>query len=71
MGSVKTQHYHVACTRVFELTHGVKRGEGLGGGESVNHPNAYAQKSREMEKAKTEAAFATAKSGGDDAMNLD
>jgi len=54
---------------VFELTHGVKRGEGLGGGESVNHPNAYAQKSREMEKAKTEAAFG--KPGGDDAMNLD
>ena len=70
MGSVKTQHYHVACTRVFESTHGVKRGEGLGGGESVNHPNAYAQKSREMDKAKTEAAIAMG-SNVDDAMNID
>lgn len=71
MGSVKTQHFHVACTRVFELTHGVKKGEGLGGGESVNHPNAYAQKSREMEKAKSEAVASAVRSGGDDAMNID
>jgi DNA primase large subunit len=33
--------YHVACTRVFEITHGVKKGEGVGGGESVDHPNRY------------------------------
>jgi len=69
MSLVTTKHYHVACTRVFELTHGVKKGEGLGGGESVNHPNAYAQKSQQMEKAKMDAAAARA--GGGDVMNLD
>jgi DNA primase large subunit len=52
--TVKTQHYHVACTRVFELTHancGVKKGEGVGGGESVTHPNQYAARGIELEKA--------------------
>jgi DNA primase large subunit len=57
LSSVKTQHYHVACTKVYELTHGVKKGEGIGGGESVNHPNEYAQRSRDLEKARTEAAI--------------
>ncbi|GBE81991.1 DNA primase large subunit [Sparassis latifolia] len=59
MNAVKTQHYHVACTRVFEITHasqGVKKGEGVGGGESVTHPNQYASKSRELEREKLEAA---------------
>lgn len=31
MDAAKNKHYHVACTRVFELTHkeqGVKKGEG-------------------------------------------
>lgn len=46
---VKNQHYHVACTRVFEITHSsaVKKGEGLSG-ESVTHPNQYVSKSREL-----------------------
>ncbi|KZT11217.1 DNA primase large subunit [Laetiporus sulphureus 93-53] len=55
MSTVKAGHYHVACTRVFEITHasvGVKKGEGIGGGESVTHPNQYAAKSRELEKEK-------------------
>jgi len=45
--AVEMRHYHVACTRVFELTH---HGEGLGDGESVTHPNKYAARSRELEK---------------------
>ena len=49
---VKGQHYHVACTRVWEISHGVKKGAGLDG-ESVTHPNLYAAKSREFEKART------------------
>ncbi len=54
MGTVKAGHYHVACTRVFEITHsaqGVKKGVGVGGGDSVTHPNQYAARSRELEKA--------------------
>jgi DNA primase large subunit len=34
------------------VTHGVKRGEGLGGGDSVNHPNRYYERSREIEREK-------------------
>ncbi|KAH8106985.1 DNA primase large subunit [Cristinia sonorae] len=51
MHTVKNGHYHVACTRVFEITHSkqVSKGEGIGGGESVTHPNQYVTKSREME----------------------
>lgn len=58
MNTVKAGHYHVACTRVFEITHkgtGVKKGEGVGGGESVTHPNQYAARSRELEKAQLES----------------
>jgi DNA primase large subunit len=54
MRTVKEGHYHVACTRVFEITHaaaGVKKGDGIGEGESVTHPNQYAAKSIEIEKA--------------------
>ncbi|TIA75559.1 hypothetical protein E3P89_03625 [Wallemia ichthyophaga] len=50
-GAVKAQHFHVACTRVFEITHankGVRKGDGLGGGESVNHPNRYFERSLEL-----------------------
>ncbi|KAF8324690.1 eukaryotic and archaeal DNA primase, large subunit-domain-containing protein [Cantharellus anzutake] len=47
--AVEMRHYHVACTRVFELTHD---GEGLGDGESVTHPNKYVARSRELEKEK-------------------
>lgn len=50
--SVKKQHYHLACTRVFEVTHPghVKKGEGLGGGNGVNHPNEYFNASYAFEK---------------------
>jgi DNA primase large subunit len=58
MDSVKNGHYHVACTRVFEATHGLKKGDGLGSsggagagaGESVTHPNKYVDVSREIER---------------------
>ncbi|KAH9842643.1 DNA primase large subunit [Rhodofomes roseus] len=53
MHTVKAGHYHVACTRVFEITHarqGVAKGEGVGSGESVTHPNQYAARSRELER---------------------
>lgn len=53
VSTVKAGHYHVACTRVFEMTHaaqGVKKGEGVDSGESVTHPNQYAARSRELEK---------------------
>ncbi|KAF8163232.1 eukaryotic and archaeal DNA primase, large subunit-domain-containing protein [Crassisporium funariophilum] len=55
MATVKTSHFHVACTRVFELTHsscGVKKGDGVGSNESVTHPNQYAARSMELHKAK-------------------
>lgn len=51
VNAVNASHFHVACTKVFEVTHAVPRGQGLDG-ESVTHPNQYAAKSREMEKAK-------------------
>lgn len=66
---VKSQHYHLACTRVFELTHakingkdkdgpttaaaGVQKGDGLGNGESVDHPNRYFDRSRALHSATT------------------
>lgn len=52
MQIVKGGHYHVACTRVFEITHakyGIKKDNGVGDGESVTHPNQYAARSRELE----------------------
>jgi DNA primase large subunit len=69
VATVKNHHYHVACTRVFEITHerkGVKKNDGLGGGESVTHPNQYTAKSRELEKPKEGAVKVE-----DDAMNVD
>lgn len=45
---MKAGHYHVGCTRLFELTHkglGVKKGDGLGNGESIAHPNRYFERS--------------------------
>ena len=51
---------------MFEITHadrGVKKGEGLGGGESVAHPNKYVARSRELERA--------AMGGADDRMQVD
>lgn len=50
MDHVKGSHYHLACTRVFEVTHGVKKGEGLGNSEGVTHPNKYTDHSRALEK---------------------
>ncbi|KAF8894535.1 eukaryotic and archaeal DNA primase, large subunit-domain-containing protein [Infundibulicybe gibba] len=67
---VKASHFHVACTRVFEITHsacGGKKGDGVGGGESVTHPNQYAARSMELHKAKAESATKTAK---DEAMDM-
>ncbi|KAG6905759.1 hypothetical protein DXG01_000859 [Tephrocybe rancida] len=61
MATVKGGHYHVACTRVFEMTHhkfGVKKGEGAGGGESITHPNQYASRSMELYKAEQESGEA-------------
>ncbi len=49
MNAVKHDHYHVACTKVFEVTHALPSGTGLDG-DSVTHPNQYAAKSREMEQ---------------------
>jgi DNA primase large subunit len=39
LNSAKSGHYQIACTRVFEITHKLKKGEGIGDGESVDHPN--------------------------------
>ena len=58
--TVKEGHYHVACTRVFEITHanrGVKKGEGIGGGDSVTHPNQYAARSIELEQSRRDDAM--------------
>lgn len=58
MHTVEAKHYHVACTRVFEITHascGVKKGEGVGAGDSVTHPNQYAARGIELEKEKASA----------------
>lgn len=56
----EAQHYHVACTRVFECTHG---GQGLQDGDSVTHPNHYAARSRELEKEREEGLAAAAVAG--------
>ncbi|EPQ25975.1 uncharacterized protein PFL1_06430 [Pseudozyma flocculosa PF-1] len=57
--AVKAGHYHVGCTRLFELTHrnrGVKKGAGLDGqGESVSHPNRYFERSWRLEHEGGEA----------------
>lgn len=71
LATVKAGHFHVACTRVFEITHaaiGVKKGEGVGEGESVTHPNQYAAKSRELEKAKLDALEKPVDADGDVTM---
>ena len=69
MTAVDAHKYHVACTRVFELTHaaqGVKKGEGVGQGETVTHPNKYAARSRELERESSGV-----KVEKDDAMDVD
>ena len=72
MATVKAGHYHVACTRVFEITHagaGVKKGEGVGSGESVTHPNQYAARSRELERQQLDALKDKTDGDGDVAMS--
>lgn len=54
MNAVKQEHFHVACTKVFEVTHGTPRGQGLDREESVTHPNQYVAKSRDLEKSTSE-----------------
>ncbi|KAL7419375.1 DNA primase subunit pri2 [Cryptotrichosporon argae] len=54
MDAVKASHYHVACTKVFELSHAVKKGDGLGSGESVSLPNKWTDRSRELELERLE-----------------
>ncbi len=56
MHTVRAEAYHVACTRVFEITHAthnVRKGDGVGSGETVTHPNQYAAASRAFEGAST------------------
>ncbi|KAM0790747.1 hypothetical protein ACM66B_004599 [Microbotryomycetes sp. NB124-2] len=53
LASVKQGHYHVACTKLFEIQHaqyGVRNGDGLGNGDSVDHPNKYFDHSRLVQK---------------------
>ncbi|CAH7687685.1 eukaryotic and archaeal DNA primase, large subunit-domain-containing protein [Phakopsora pachyrhizi] len=50
----KTQHYHLACSTVFEQSHksfGIKKGDGLGGRETVDHPNKYFEASFKLSQA--------------------
>lgn len=54
MNTVRAKAYHVACTRVYEITHAtqkVRKGDGIGAGETVTHPNQYAAASRTLERA--------------------
>ncbi|KAI0006096.1 DNA primase large subunit [Russula compacta] len=54
MNTVRAKAYHVACTRVYEITHAtqkVRKGDGIGSGETVTHPNQYAAASRALERA--------------------
>jgi len=54
----KNEHYHLACTAVWEHQHkslGVKKGEGLGQGESVSHPNRYYEASYRLKTASNPA----------------
>lgn len=53
LGSVKNKHYHLACTRVFEIQHaafGVNKEDGLGNGDNVDHPNRFYDRSRVVRK---------------------
>lgn len=49
----------MACTKLFEIqnaSHGVQKGDGLGDGTSVTHPNEYYTKSRELVAEKIQSA---------------
>ncbi|GAA5854363.1 hypothetical protein JCM3766R1_002298 [Sporobolomyces carnicolor] len=74
--AAKDGHYHISCTRVFELQHqrlGVHKGDGLGGGDSVDHPNRYFDKSRQLVKdaAKAKLEGGDVKKEDDVAMVVD
>ncbi|GAA5865207.1 hypothetical protein JCM8547_008313 [Rhodosporidiobolus lusitaniae] len=73
LAATKNGHYHVACTRVFELQHaklpggeGVQKGEGIGGGDSVDHPNRYFDASRKVIREATEKEKKAKEEGGDE-----
>ncbi|KAI0306506.1 DNA primase large subunit [Multifurca ochricompacta] len=74
MHTVRTEAYHVACTRVYEITHAtqnVRKGNGIGSGETVTHPNQYAEASRALECASTSTTTNSIKmevDGGDIVM---
>jgi DNA primase large subunit len=54
MNMVRAEAYHVACTRVYEITHAtqnVRKGDGIGSGETITHPNQYARASMALEHA--------------------
>jgi DNA primase large subunit len=51
MNMVRAEAYHVACTRVYEITHATRKGDGIGSGETATHPNQYASASRALERA--------------------
>jgi DNA primase large subunit len=54
MATVRAQAFHVACTRVYEITHAtqnVRKGDGIGSGETITHPNQYARASMALEHA--------------------
>jgi DNA primase large subunit len=68
--TVRAEAYHVACTRVFEITHAtknVRKGDGIGSGETVTHPNQYASTSRALERTSTDGVKVEA--DGDVVMN--
>jgi DNA primase large subunit len=70
MHTVRAEAYHVACTRVYEITHAtknVRKGEGVGSGETVTHPNQYATASRALERGSTDGVKVEA--DGDVVMN--
>lgn len=62
-------HYHVACTRLFEASHGLPKGKGIdpngapGVADSVTHPCKYVDYSRDWEKVRN--------GGGEDSMDVD
>jgi hypothetical protein len=50
MSLVEGQHYQLACVKYFEVTHGVEDA-----GFSLQHPNQYFQRSREIRTGGDEA----------------
>jgi DNA primase large subunit len=57
MNMIRAEAYHVACTRVYEITHAtqnVRKGDGIGSGETVTHPNQYAGASMALDRASKE-----------------